>query len=308
MSQNAVIPDSASDTQFLPTDKNYRLTGEMPVTPEKEETDDEILARQEAESGTAEDGEVAEEPKVEAAESATAPTQRQKTKETTAKRFQELLTEIKTLKEQLAKPSVQAQPTAPPPVPEVKEPTMADFKTMGEYLTAVREFDRKQAVTLAKGEWEKSQNELKQQERAKTQADQWQAKVGPAQKKYADFDEVALNPDLPVPVGSVAFAFLHDSDHGADVLYHLGSNPDKLVEINAMPPLKAARALYAIEAEVSKPPSVPAITKASRPPIQITGNGASTTVDARDKAIEEMDQAAYNRIENAKARARLQRK
>ena len=311
MLENAVISDSASETQFLPTDKDYRRTGILP----EEKTDEEIIAEQDAASAaadgdskevTAEDGESAP-PKVEAAESATA--QRQKTKETTAKRFQEILAEVKTLKEQLAaaKTPAQAQQTAPPPVTEAKEPQMADFKTMGEYLNAVRKFDKDQAVTMAKSEWEKNQTALRQQEQAKSQADKWQAKVDPAKKKYADFESIALNPDLPVPVGSVTFAFLHDSDHGADVLYHLGSNPDKLAEINAMPPLKAARALYAIESEVSKPPSAPAVSKAPPPPNQVSGKG-TTSGSAVEKAIEDGDFEAYRKAENAKALARLKRK
>lgn len=311
MSTNAVFTDSASETQFLPPDKEYRRTGILPV----EKTDEEILAEQDAESapaGEVEHPETKAEPaesapaKVEAVESAT--TQRQKTKETTAKRFQEILAEVKTLKEQLAaKTPAQAQQTAPPPVTEVKEPQMSEFKTMGEYLTAVREFAKKQAITAAKGEWESAQTRQRQEEQAKTIASAWEKKSQAGQKKYADFAEVALNPDLPIPVGSVTYAFLHDSDHGADVLYHLGSNPDKLAEISAMPPLKAARALYAIESEVSKAPSAPAVSKAPPPPNQVSGKG-TTSASAVEKAIEDGDFEAYRKAENAKALARLKRK
>ena len=305
----ATIPDLAPETQFLPTDKEYRRTGILPEA-EAEKTDEEIIAEQDSETPP-EPSDLASETGKDAELPPARP--QKKDKETTRREFEKLTSHNRELKAQVDaliaanKAPAQAQQTAPPPVTEAKEPQMTDFKTMGEYLTAVREFDRKQAVVAAKGEWEKSQKELRQQEQAKSQADRWQAKVDPAKKKYADFEEVALNPDLPVPVGSVAFAFLHDSDHGADVLYHLGSNPDKLAEINAMPPLKAARALYAIESEVSKPPSAPAVTKAPPPPHQVSGKG-TTTGSAVEKAIEEGDFEAYRKAENAKALARLKRK
>ena len=306
MSTNAVISDSASETQFLPTDREYRKTGILPV----EKTDDEILAEQERESAPATEEHVETEDPAPSTAAAveSAPTQRQKTKETTAKRFQEILAEVKTLKEQLAaKAPVQAQPTAPPPVTEAKKPQMSEYKTMGEYLSAVETWNETATDKKIQSVLAERQTQWQREQEAKGRADNWQSKVTPAQKKYADFDAIALNPDLPIDPKSVTFAFLHDSDHGADVLYHLGSNPDKLAEINAMPPLKAARALYAIESEVSKPASAPAVTKAPPPPHQVSGKG-TTTGSAVEKAIAEGDFEAYRKAENAKALARLKRK
>lgn len=312
MNAFATSPDLASDN-FLPTDKNYRMTGEMPV--EKEETDEEILAQQESEVDPPEPSDLATESGKDA-DLPTAPAQRKgKTKEDTRREFEKLTTHNRELKARLdaleaaQKTPTEAKTTAPPPVTESKEPQMADFATMGEYLTAARKYDRELAKQDAKSEWDKAQAERNQAERVKAIQKAWNDRVEPARQKYADFDEVAHNESLDLKEGSIPDVFILDSEHGPEMLYYLGQNPDKLAAINAMHPLKQARELFTIEQQFAAKPetSAPAVTKAPRPPNQVSGKG-TVSASATEKAVEDGDFEAYQKAENAKALARLNKR
>lgn len=92
---------------------------------------------------------------------------------------------------------------------------------------------------------------LDQQRQREVQAG-WQEQIVEARTRHTDFDAVALNNNLPV---SQAMAeVISQSDVGADVLYHLGSNPTKAYELAQMHnPVQVAREVGRLEALVARP-------------------------------------------------------
>jgi hypothetical protein len=74
-----------------------------------------------------------------------------------------------------------------------------------------------------------------------------------ARRKYADFDQVALNPNLPILKGSVVERWIMESELGMDVAYYLGQHTDELGKLNAMTPVDATRELTRLEDRLRQP-------------------------------------------------------
>lgn len=116
-------------------------------------------------------------------------------------------------------------------------------------------------------------------EREKVQAQErihesFQEKAEKAVERYADFHAVVSNPSLPINENMVEF--IAESDLGADVAYHLGKNPALAAQIAGMSPVKAARELSRIEAEIAaKPKAQP--SKAPEPINPVGSRGRATT-------------------------------
>lgn len=99
-------------------------------------------------------------------------------------------------------------------------------------------------------------------------------KAEKASERYADFQSVVSNPALAINDGMAEF--IADSELGADVAYFLGKNPIKAAQIAQMSPIKAARELTRIEAEIaSKPKATP--SKAPEPISPVGSRGKATT-------------------------------
>lgn len=106
-----------------------------------------------------------------------------------------------------------------------------------------------------------------------------------AQERYPDFHSVVINPSLTINENMVEF--IADSDVGADIAYHLGKNPTKAAQIAQMSPVKAARELSRIEAEIaSKPKATP--SKAPEPitPVGTRGKASATSLPSDEDDIE----------------------
>lgn len=126
---------------------------------------------------------------------------------------------------------------------------------------------------------------FEQRERQSTQDKSQEAFLERAEAtkaKYSDFDAVVGNQALSINQGMAEF--ISDSDIGPEVAYFLGKNPMKAQEIAAMTPMKAARELSAIEAQVSAKP--PVRTSNAPAPITPIGNrgGATPTIANSDFA------------------------
>ncbi len=170
------------------------------------------------------------------------------------------------------------------------------------------------------------------------------AKSRPAMEKYPDFMQVAANPDLPIPPGSVVDQFVRDSDDPGELAYYIGKHPDVLEEFygfkfdpdtkkwdykdwprgksdgysNLISPIRQVKRLEAIERELSAKPAEkkepaaearPAKTappKLPPPPPELSGRGATVGDDA-EKALARGDTAAYMRIVNQRELAASRR-
>lgn len=312
----------------------YRKTGKLPeveesapqekVVPEKIEVEAKHEPEQQAEAAAA------HEPAEIAAESATAPTQKKKD---AAARLQEVLAErkkdrelIRQLTEKLTgtsreapasqsateapKPAAKSEASPKPKIDDVDAQGKPKFKTYGDYEDARDEWNRQELLRVFEEKQTKTQQSQQAAEAEKVIAQKFQSRVVDSRKKYADFDTVALNTELPIRKGSVVDQYIIESDHGGDVLYHLGSNRDQLDHILTLNPIAQARELFKIEQTFATPAPKPAapkppartITQAPPPPRQVTGKGP--TPDPVEQAVKEGDQAAYTRAENEKALAR----
>lgn len=83
-----------------------------------------------------------------------------------------------------------------------------------------------------------------------------------ARERYADFDAVARNPQVPVSQGMADIILGLDS--GPDVLYHLGKNPAQAAQIANMPRCKR-RWQLAVSKRVWQCPS---LSQNQKPPTQ----------------------------------------
>lgn len=253
-----------------------------------------------------------------AADSASAqPQKRGKTQEDSDRRWKELSEkagnlqrENEELKRKLAPPPAAVEkPASQPAVQAEPEPKIDDqgadgkpkYKTLEEFLSAVRKYDREQILKEVDGRTTKAQQERQQADQKQVIAKVWGDRVGKAREKHTDFDAVALNPDLPIKEGSVADAFILDSEHGTEVLYHLGKNPGELERISKLNPLAQARELFKIEQTFAAPPA-PARkpTRAPAPPHEVAGAG-TVPPDETEQALEDDDFEAFKEAENRKA-------
>ena len=137
-----------------------------------------------------------------------------------------------------------------------KPPKEGDFQDYNEYLVALgayqasRQMDSRtiEEIEEAQKAQEARIQQLRQQEQAEV-AQSWGEQVQEARQKYADFDRVAYS----APISDGVAQMIARSDMGADVAYHLGTNPDLARQLSAMHPIEAARELGRIEARLSLP-------------------------------------------------------
>jgi hypothetical protein len=164
-----------------------------------------------------------------------------------------------------------------------QEPKRENFRDDDAYLEARLE-------QLAEKKAAEKISQLEKQREQEKQSEQFQARAEKASEKYPDFHEVAGNPDLSINEGMAEF--ISDSDVGPDVAYYLGKHPSEAAKIAQMSPIKAARELTRIEAEVSAKP--PVKTSNAPAPINPVGNrGAVQT------SLANADFAEYKKLRMA---------
>jgi hypothetical protein len=299
--------------------QDWRLSGVLPST-KADPAPAEVETAKQTEAPPSEDPAPSETLSETAAGSEPAPSQKRgKTKEDTERRFQELLADRRADRERIAElerkltPTTSDKPDSQPAADLSTEPKIDDldaktgkpkYATIEDYLAAVRKYDREQLLQEVDARQSKAREQSAREEQQKVISQNWKAKVEEARKKHADFDAVALNDELPIPAGSVTDACVLDSEHGAEVLYHLAQNPDELTRISALNPLRQARELFQIEHKLSAaPPSLKRITQAPPPPHEVSGKGTTST-DEVEQALQEDDPRAYMAAANRRDLAR----
>jgi hypothetical protein len=356
----AATPKVSEHSSFLPEDINYRKTGQLPAVNEEEsaaskkvgdeKTEDEETDEKPSRAGASA---ASESDTAAASEAAQQQEKPQKTAASSENRWQKLSRENRELREknarlegraegsadkrdtkQASQPAADqktAQSTAEPKPkiddvdPKTGKPkfaTFADYEEAKDKWLAddtLRKFQETSAETQRKQQMEQAERTL---------SEGFAKKMQPTQKKYADFDEVALSPDLVIPRRSATEAFLLDSDHPGEVLYYLGKHPEILQGfygdhdpktgkfVNKLTPTAQLRELTKIELKVAAAakddkgdekssattPAKP-VTQAPPPPHQVSGKG-TVGKDAVVQAVEEGDQETYNREQNARELAR----
>lgn len=208
------------------------------------------------------------------------------------------------LNEALAKFEKQDNETKTSPVKsESDEPSPDDKNEDGSDKYPLGEFDPNYIKDLTKYAFESqriSAEERMQKEAEQRQMDEakaalqqgWQAKLGPAQERYPDFQEKGEEllsgfSDLDQSYGEYLTARLMDMEFGPDVLYYLASNPDEARKIVDSGPAKATLALGRIEAkfmfaEEEKKLARPKTSKAPPPPPHANKGSAGVVVEIAD--------------------------
>ena len=198
------------------------------------------------------------------------------------KRIDKLTQQVRTLQEQLAsKETVKPAEETKPAVTTQGKPRLEDFSTYEDYTEALTEW--KMDLKLAK--LQEDQAKQRQQKEAESKTLTWNQRVESARSKYEDFDEVALDPDIPV---SAAMAeVIQDSEAGPDLAYFLGQNPVEAARIATLSPIAAARELGKIEAKLTPAPDTkpkPAATPKPKPVTPLAGKTAPT-IDLNSDSI-----------------------
>jgi hypothetical protein len=345
MSTPAVTQDapavSERNSNFLPTDRDYLLTGKLPA--ETKETPA-VSTEVEEKPADTEGASAALDSELDAASEAAEPQEKKetqlKTQQSSESRWAKITRENKELRERIARiegaQSVTQRETkqVPQPAAEAKatEPQLQDkddkgefkYKTLDEYNAAVRKYDREHILAQFKEEQAKSEKERELAQAKETIQREVAQRVTKARKDHPDYDAitseaVARKTDSGQDVvyireGSAVDEYILRRPRGHDVLYEICKNPDQHAHIfvhdaqgkYGMDPVSQIAELAAIEHglnTVEKPAPAKPVTQAARPPHQVSGKG-TVSKDAVEQAVTDNDSDSYIRETNARILAR----
>jgi hypothetical protein len=215
------------------------------------------------------------------------------------RRFAELTSERDEARRLLAearggapKPAEQQPAAAAVPDPKDPEPVLEKYT---DYLQWQKDWNR----WAIRAEARKLQAESDQRKAADTQraaAAAWDAKQSKARDSHEDYDEVALDRNLPIT--NVMGQAITDADNGAELLYWLGENPKEAARIAGLSAIAQVREIGKLELKLSstpaeeKAPEAKAISNAPRPVKALAGAAAQSTAV---KNLEGMSQSDYRK-------------
>lgn len=250
-------------------------------------------------------------------------------------RFDELSRQIQKPQEsgvQTASPAV-AEPGKPEPIkatdpePElggVNPQTGKPYATVADWQKTHTAWMRANLMAEVKGELTKTEQQRTEREQERVLNEGLSAKFEPGRAKYADFDQVVGNPRLFLPRGSTADIFIRNSEHAAEVVYHLGQHPEILQSFyrdptgkegmtgsyeNAIHPTLQAIELAKIEARLTAPapvtptpkPSVQVIKPLPPPPTVLSAKN-SAAGDPIEEAVRNKNFADFEKAANESER------
>ena len=191
--------------------------------------------------------------------------------------------------------------------PEPAKPVRSEYDADG-YDQAILEYADAKAAWIARKELRAAQEKAAADQQADAIASKreavreaYQARVEAVKEKYPDFTEVAESPDVQVSM-PMAAAILH-SDHGPDLQYWLGANPQEAARIIKLSPPLQLMELGKIEARLTAPRTPkPAVSAAPAPIKPISGSASGMQKSPEDMSMDEY--AAWRKGQQAQARAR----
>jgi len=148
---------------------------------------------------------------------------------------QELEQELSTLKNQ---------------IPPTDKPKKEDYVSDEDYLEALTDWKVEQKTKSTVEVTAKTTEEEEDRQAAAALYEVVDTVVEKGRDKYKDFDTVAMAKDVMITLDM--FEVIVESPVAEDIVYHLGSNPDIAADIAKMSPLKAAKKIAEIEAELVK--------------------------------------------------------
>lgn len=231
------------------------------------------------------------------------------------------------------KPAAETKPGAAQPAKEKPLPGMDDvdettgkpkYTTIDDYLTARDEALTERLLGKLDQRTDQRQKERMSQEKAREINDQFRNRLEKAREKHADYDTVALNPNLRIPADSAMESIIVMSEYGPEITYMLGQDPAEAARIAKLDPIQQGREMFLLEllagdfeARLAKDkrfsPKLTAkvkITAAGRPSAEIGGSG-TLPADEVDQAAKDSDSdphATRRYIDAANRRAIERRK
>jgi hypothetical protein len=167
------------------------------------------------------------------------------------------------------------------------EPKVEDFKTVGEYLKAVRAYDKAQERKRSESQ-KVEEAKSRQNEAIRTVQEQFAERVAVVAKEIPDYAEVIAQADWEVP--HHIQAYIVDSEFGPKLGYELAKRPEEFQRIAKLSPVRALAELGKLEDRLfaTKPeaaadkPTQATSTQVSRAPAPIQPLEGKTTVVAKD--------------------------
>lgn len=198
------------------------------------------------------------------------------------RRITKLTTEKRELEARLAaltagKPTEKAAETPKADAADGK-PQLEKFESYEDYVEALTDWKLAQREAAMA---ERSKVDAAKQQQAEL-AKSWQARQDAVRAKYDDYDEVV---GQEIPITQAMQQALLESDHGAELAYWLGSNPEEANRIAKLGPVAQIKALAKIEDSLSvgsaEPPAKPK-PRASSAPEPISPVGARGSAALKD--------------------------
>lgn len=297
----------------------------------------EIPARTE-ESGASPKLESSEQPPAQSAEGSESPApdsepgnsqEQKKGKHNAESRIRELNAENKRIKAELDRLLASQQPATPQsPAPQQQQqpkapqrpvrPKLEDFDNIDKYDAALdkyhedlSDFKASQKIAELQASQARQANERRTQEINRQIETHWKGQVESARAAHADFDDIAgtgtegRSDGAKIPINPVMDGFILSSNHGAEVLYKLGSDLKEAERISKLAPADCLRALVRLEMTAEKPaestpsPAPKKVTSAPPPTRDIQARN-SAPADEIGKAVADDDFRAFYRLQNQK--------
>lgn len=167
------------------------------------------------------------------------------------------------------------------PTSDTGEPRQDQFQTYEDYVRALARYETRQ-----------ERERLSRADADKTTAQRLRESMKAVRGEAPDFDDVVASvfePDFP---NSKTMAdFVEESDQPARMLYWLGNNPDEAARISQLSPIRQAKELAKVEANLAAPSPQQKRPGAPPPPKIVTGAG----VGEKDPAKMTMEEYAKHR-------------
>lgn len=158
-------------------------------------------------------------------------------------------------------------------------PKLEDFESYEDFLTArtIHQFEQRQRQQKAE------QDEQYRQALAQENAQLFAQRQIEAKVKYADYEQVANNPNLEITPQMAQI--ITAQENGPDIAYYLGKNPRLASEIARSDPINAAIKIGQVIAKVST--QTPKATSAPDPVAPIGGGSEVPELDPSQMSMEQ---------------------
>jgi hypothetical protein len=180
-------------------------------------------------------------------------------------------------REQIAQEQAQ-KPTASP-----DKPKESDFETYGEYLEALAEHKAREILRREREEEQQASAKQAQLTEAERQQARQTELIEKGEDKFDDFEQV-IKADQNT-YSRAAFLAMLESEIGAEMLYHLATNPDEGKRIASLPAFAQAKEIGKLEDKLASKPK-PKPSNAPEPVKPLSG-GSSPTVDLKSANMDD---------------------